>query len=67
VHYRSRRGPDVAWNRTTLCAHHHQRGVHGERTLAIRGRAPDALVYELGARREDAPPERFASGDVRLE
>jgi hypothetical protein len=61
--YRSHQGPDVPWNRTTLCAHHHQRGQHGG-TLRIRGRAPDALVYELGIRTE--APERFRSGDVRI-
>jgi hypothetical protein len=56
IHFRSARGPDVAWNRTTLCAYHHQRGVHAG-SLAIRGRAPDGLVYELGV-------GRFRSGDV---
>jgi hypothetical protein len=63
LRYRSRQGPDAPWNRTTLCAHHHQRGQHGG-TLRIRGRAPDALVYELGLRTE--APERFRSGDVRI-
>jgi hypothetical protein len=58
IRFRSARGPDVAWNRTTLCAYHHHRGVHA-RTLAIRGRAPDGLVYELGV-------GRFRSGDVKL-
>ena len=48
VWLRSHKGPDVPWNRTTLCATHHQRGVHLERTVEIRGRAPDALVLELG-------------------
>ena len=41
---------------TTLCAYHHHRGVHAG-SLAIRGRAPDALVYRLGV-------GRFRSGDV---
>jgi hypothetical protein len=58
IHFRSARGPDVAWNRTTLCAYHHRRGVHAG-SLAIRGRAPDALVYTLGV-------GRFGSGDVKL-
>jgi hypothetical protein len=58
---RSRGGPDVPENRITLCAQHHQRGVHGG-TLRIGGRAPDQLVYELGA----DPPERFRSGDLRI-
>jgi hypothetical protein len=60
VRFRSAGGPDQPWNRTTLCAFHHQRGVHGG-TLRVRGRAPGALLYELGT--ED--PERFRSGDVR--
>jgi hypothetical protein len=58
IRFRSAGGPDVSWNRTTLCAYHHHRGVHAGR-IGIRGRAPDALVYELGV-------GRFASGDVRL-
>jgi hypothetical protein len=56
IRFRSARGPDVAWNRTTLCAFHHHRGVHSG-SLAVRGRAPDGLIYELGV-------GRFRSGDV---
>jgi hypothetical protein len=59
IRFRSACGSDVACNRTTLCAHHHQRGVHAG-SLAIRGRAPDALVYTLGV-------GRFGSGDVKLD
>ncbi|MBW1684633.1 MAG: HNH endonuclease [Deltaproteobacteria bacterium] len=59
IWFRSACGPDVAWNRTTLCAVHHHRGVHAG-SLALRGRAPDGLTYELGV-------GRFRSGDVRLE
>jgi hypothetical protein len=51
-------GPDASWNRTTLCAWHHQRGVHGG-LVGIRGRAPDRLEFVLGV-------GRFGSGDVRL-
>jgi hypothetical protein len=58
IRFRSAGGPDVAWNRTTLCAYHHERGVHGG-TVAIRGRAPDRLTYELGI-------GRFRSGGVRV-
>ena len=48
VRFRSAGGPDEPWNRTTLCAHHHLRGVHGG-ALRIRGRAPHELVmFELG-------------------
>ena len=57
--YRSHEGPDEAWNLTTLCAWHHQRGVHGT-GLKIRGRAPDDLVFELGV-------GRFRSGDRKIE
>ncbi len=60
LHFRSAVGPDVPWNRTTLCAYHHIRGVHGT-GLRISGRAPDGLVFELGPE----PVERFLSGDLR--
>jgi hypothetical protein len=55
--FRSAGGPDVAWNRTSLCAWHHQRGVHGG-LVRIRGRAPDALAFSLGV-------GTFLSGDIR--
>jgi len=58
VRFRSACGPDVAWNRTTLCAYHHHREVHAG-NLGIRGRAPGGLVYTLGV-------GRFRSGDVRI-
>jgi len=58
IWFRSASGPDVAWNRTTLCAYHHHRGVHAG-SLALRGQAPDGLVYTLGV-------GRFGSGDVKL-
>jgi hypothetical protein len=60
VRFRSAGGPDEPWNRTTLCAHHHHRGVHGG-TLRIRGHAPGGLLFELGP----DPTERFRAGDVR--
>jgi hypothetical protein len=53
--YRSHRGSDEPWNLTTLCAWHHQRGVHGG-ALRVWGRAPDGLLFEL-------PVGRFRSGD----
>jgi hypothetical protein len=56
--FRSAGGPDVPWNRTTLCAHHHHRGVHTGR-VRICGRALGGLVYSLGV-------GRFRSGDVKL-
>jgi 5-methylcytosine-specific restriction endonuclease McrA len=63
--FRSAGGSDAEWNRVTLCAFHHQRGVHrGE--LRVRGRAPDALVFDLGVRPGKPPLARFASGDLRV-
>jgi hypothetical protein len=58
LRFQSAGGADEPWNRTTLCAFHHRRGLHlGE--LRIRGRAPEDLVYELGF-------GIFRSGDVRI-
>ncbi|MGH7337058.1 MAG: hypothetical protein ACREI7_05745, partial [Myxococcota bacterium] len=46
--FRSDGGSDESWNRTALCAAHHQRCVHeGIGRIRIRGRAPDALRFEL--------------------
>jgi hypothetical protein len=55
VVFRSLGGPDEPWNVTTLCAWHHQRGVHAGR-IRIAGLAPDGLVFDL-------PVARFRSGD----
>ena len=73
IWFRSQGGPDLPWNRTTLCAYHHQRGVHDGR-IRIRGRAPADLQFELGSEGElgcegelgSERPERFRSGDVRV-
>ncbi len=62
VVFRSAGGPDEPWNRTTLCAFHHHRGVHA-RTISVRGRAPDGLVFALGIRNDGSPLIEFASGD----
>ncbi len=62
IRFRSHQGPDEPWNRTTLCAYHHERALHLERTIRIRGRAPDRLVFALGPE----PAERFRSGDLRI-
>jgi hypothetical protein len=56
--YRSHQGCNEPWNLTTLCARHHQRGVHGA-GLRIEGRAPDDLVFEL-------PIGLFRSGDRKV-
>ncbi|MDJ0864515.1 MAG: HNH endonuclease signature motif containing protein [Myxococcota bacterium] len=61
IEFLSRGGPDLAWNRTTLCAYHHLVAVHSTGTLRVTGRAPDALGFELGPE----PAERFAAGDCR--
>jgi hypothetical protein len=58
IRFRSAGGPDEPWNRTTLCAFHHHRGVHAG-AVRITGRAPDGLSFELAG-------ERWRSGDVRV-
>ncbi len=55
VTFRSAGGSDDDANLTTLCAAHHQRGVHAG-VIRITGRAPDRLIFEL-------PLGRFRSGD----
>jgi HNH endonuclease len=55
VLFRSAGGGDDLANLVTLCAAHHQRGVHAG-LIRIAGRAPDCLVFEL-------PLARFRSGD----
>ncbi len=64
--FRSQAGADEPWNRTTLCAFHHQRGVHAG-TVSCRGRAPGGLVFALGVRPVGPPLLRAASGDVLLD
>lgn len=61
--FRSHGGPDVAWNRTTLCAFHHQHGIH-RGTVGCSGRAPHALVFALGLRPGGPSLLRARSGDV---
>jgi hypothetical protein len=58
VLFRSAGGSDDLANLITLCAAHHQRGVHAG-VIRISGRAPDELVFEL-------PLGRFRSGDRAL-
>jgi hypothetical protein len=60
--FRSAGGSNALANQTTLCAVHHQRGVHAGR-VRIRGRAPGGLVYELGLRPGLPPLERYRAGD----
>ena len=46
-------------------AFHHRRVIHA-RTVSCRGRAPGALVFELGLRPAGPPLLRARSGDVLL-
>jgi len=57
IQFRSAGGPDESWNLTTLCAYHHERGVHTG-AISVRGRAPDQLTYTLGV-------GEFRSGDLK--
>ena len=63
--FRSAGGSDAPENLTTLCAFHHQRGVHGG-TVRITGSAPDRLWYELGVRAGRTPLVRYRSGSRSL-
>jgi hypothetical protein len=49
VQFRSQGGGDELPNQTSLCKPHHLRGVHMGR-VRVSGRAPHALVWELGER-----------------
>jgi hypothetical protein len=65
---RSLGGSDELSNRTTLCAWHHLRAVHGG-LARLRGEAPDNLQWEMGIF-EGRPPvmhlhgERYIDGPV---
>jgi hypothetical protein len=65
VHFRSAGGSDDPANRVALCAFHHLRCLHAGR-LRIRGRAPHALLFELGLRPGAPPLARYRSGDVEV-
>jgi hypothetical protein len=47
IQYRSHGGGDDEANQTGLCLAHHLHGIH-KGYVRVRGRAPDALVWELG-------------------
>jgi hypothetical protein len=66
IEFRSQGGGDEDSNQTTLCAFHHLRGVHAG-VIALRGQAPDALVFELGCRPGRPPLARYRSGDRRID
>jgi hypothetical protein len=61
--FRSRGGDDDLANRTTMCAAHHQRGVHAG-FVRCRGSAPDRLRFELGVRVGRPPLATYLSGDL---
>lgn len=64
VVFRSHGGSDALANRTTLCAWHHLRGVHGG-LVGCTGSAPHGLRFELGVRPSGPPHAIYSAGDVR--
>ncbi|MDJ0870088.1 MAG: HNH endonuclease [Myxococcota bacterium] len=64
IQFRSRGGSDDDANCTTVCAWHHQRGIHGPGVVSCRGTAPDGLRFELGVRGSAPPLVAYRSGDV---
>jgi hypothetical protein len=65
VAFRSAGGSDAPENRIALCAFHHLRCLHAG-FLRVSGRAPHALVFELGLRAGAAPIACYRSGDVSV-
>jgi hypothetical protein len=63
--FRSAGGGDELANVTTLCAWHHQRGVHAGR-VRCTGAAPHALRFELGRRPQRPPLLAYGPGEVRM-
>jgi hypothetical protein len=63
--FRSHCGSGMHSNLTTLCAWHHQRGVHGH-VLRCTGVAPDGLRFELGLRAGRTPLAVYRSGEVKM-
>jgi len=69
--FRSHQGSDALTDLTTLCAWHHQRGIHGRRLRSARiisctGRAPHALRFALGLRPHHPPLLAYGPGEVRM-
>ena len=58
VIFRSAGGGDEPSNLVTLCAAHHQRGVHGG-LICISGQAPEGLRFEM-------PLGTYRSGDIAM-
>jgi hypothetical protein len=62
--FRSAGGSNDPSNRTTLCAWHHLRGVHGGVVRCV-GKAPSELRFELGVRPGARPLLGFGPGERR--
>jgi hypothetical protein len=58
--FRSRHGPDTAWNLVTVCAAHH-RMIHAG-LIRVRGRAPCGLEWAMGVNAAGDVRERFRNG-----
>jgi hypothetical protein len=63
--FRSRGGDHRPDNRVTVCAAHHLRGIH-RGWIRARGKAPDAIVWDLGVR-PGRPPLLRLQGERYLE
>lgn len=58
IAFRSAGGSDDPANQTGACKPHHLHGIH-RGYVRVRGRAPDALTWELGRGHDGAPLEIF--------
>ena len=63
--FRSHQGSNALANLTTLCAWHHQRGVHAH-VLRCTGTAPDGLRFDLGLRPRLPALLAYGPGEVRM-
>jgi len=54
IRFRSRGGSNASWNLVTLCHAHHHHALH-RGTLRVTGRAPHALVWEIGCSPDASP------------
>jgi hypothetical protein len=61
LRFRSQGGPDDAWNLAFLCHTHHLELLHQRGLIRVYGRAPDALVFELGIRPDGTAVEVFVN------